>query len=348
MSRLDFTVASADGIDDLDPVELDQLAVGSPALYRADLARLEMAQLGRGSDVGYLSARTGDGRCAGLVPWYAVHPPFDESVDPVSLFGSPPDVRQLLLAGSPGRSVNFLAVGADADEPGRLRVVDQLVDELKLAARALGARFILFPHLTAGQTRLLGPLLPGPIASNSQQKAVLPVRWSSFDEYVSWLPHGRRAAVRSERRRFLQSDVVIREHPLDDVTEEMAPLLAQTESRYGRDLTPDQMELYLATIAAFHGDNASVLAVWRGEQPVAFALLIDGGSTWDVRAWGRDYSLPGDDALYFNILFYEPIIRAAERGVGLLDFGTGSLRSKALRGCDLEELTTVLLEVDGG
>jgi len=331
----------------IDTELLDRLGVASAGHYLGELERIQLAQRGQGT-TRYVVARDGSGRPLGMLPVYTSDPPWHPVADPVTLFGLPAAAigPRLCLAGSYGTYANFLTVAASVTADAAETVALTLVDRARAVAREAGSAYVVLPYLDETQARWLAGR--DVAAVHTREKAALPVVWDSFDAYVASLPARRRTGVRRERRRFLDSAFEVREERVVDAAPRLAPLLAQTERRYGREADPRQMAFHYTLLGTYLADDDFVaLVAYREQRPVACSLLLTSGTRLISKAWGCDYAAAGDNFLYFNLTFYEPIIRAIARGVEVLDFGLGSLESKAQRGCGMERLQTVLIAAEG-
>ncbi|MFD5467361.1 GNAT family N-acetyltransferase [Kitasatospora sp. NPDC127059] len=323
-----------------------RLGLPAPAFWRSELDRFHLVQRRGGADVHYLVARDGRGATVGLLPVYLASPPWEAVVDPALILGTaapePPATgspSRLCLAGSGGAYGNHLVVGASVADPAAVAVA--LVERARALAADAGCRQVLLPHLDEVQSSWLDGCLATALATGVREKAVLPVLWDSFDEYLAWLSVNGRRRVRLERRAFLEGAVEVREESLPELAAALAPLAAQTEHRYGHDITVEQVEFYL-TMLGMDLDCVTLVA-YRDGRPVGFSLTIDRGDRWIMRSWGCDYASPGPEPLYFNMVFHEVISRAIERRVPLIDFGVGSLTAKTQRGCRPEPLRSVLI-----
>ncbi|MEV4534074.1 GNAT family N-acetyltransferase [Asanoa sp. NPDC049518] len=317
----------------LDDDLLDELGVASTRFYRAELERIQLAQRGHGTTT-YVVARDAAGRAVGMLPVYVTTPPWHPVCNPAALFGSAyADGPRLCVAGSYGLYENYFTA---TDAP----VAGALVDRARALARAAGCEQVLLPHLDPPQARWVGAYETAAVECD---KAVLPVIWGSFEEYVSWLPTRRRTPVRRERRRFRESGVEVRERPMSQVVGELAPLLAATERRYGHAADLRQIEFHYTLLAMELADDFVALVAYLADRPVACSLLLACGDRWISKAWGCDYAAAGDQFLYFNLLFYEPVRLAIERSVSVLDYGTGGLETKTQRGCVRERLRSMLV-----
>jgi uncharacterized protein len=85
----------------------------------------------------------------------------------------------------------------------------------------------------------------------------------------------------------------------------------------------------------------------RGGHPVGFCIYFVWGDTVFLRWCGFDYKrLIGGAAEYFNLLYYDQIKLAAERGVRWIHAGIKSPEAKARRGAALRPLWLVDLAED--
>jgi predicted N-acyltransferase len=280
-----------------------------------------------------------------MMPLYVVSPPWEPLADPAAVLDPPVRVTdaKLCLAGSPGTYGNYLVLDSTVHEAQATRVAEALVERARASAVDAGCRLVLLPYLDERQALWLDGYRSGAGGLGACEKSVLPVIWESFDDYVSWLPKKRRLSVRAERQEFLRSGLTVREERLSDRAAELAPLLAQTERRYGRAITDEEAEFYLTLRAMHLGDNCLTLVLSDAGRPVAFSLTFRCGECWVMSSWGCDYDARPRWA-YFNLVFYEPIERAIRAGSKMIDFGVGAPQAKRLRGCGVEQLQTMLID----
>ena len=332
-----------DTSDRLDPVLLTRLGVA--AYPRSQLERFHLAQRRRRATITYLTARDDGDRPLGLMPVYLVAPPWEPLADPGAVLDPPVPLAEpkLCLAGSPGSYGNYLLLDPGLHGADATRVATALLEQARAAAGAAGCRSVLLPYLDERQALWLDGYLAGATGTGSCDKSVLPVIWDSFDDYLAWLPQKRRGTVRAERRQFLAGGSEVREEKLADRAAELAPLMARTERRHGREITVEEVEFYLTLRAMNLGDDCLTLVLRTAGRPVAFSLTFRCGETWVLSSWGCDYEASPQWA-YFNMAFYEPIERAIRDGCKLIDFGVGVPDAKRFRGCGVERLRSVLLD----
>lgn len=320
---------------------LGELGAAAPDHALDELERHHILQSRRGARITYVVARDTAGTALGLLPVYELPPPFDASLDPEVLFAGESDAIGPVLysAGGAGGYRNHLLLKSPLAPPGTARA---LVSAARGLAAAAGCARLVLPDLDSRQSGWLAEFEPEATAVTVREKAVLPLAWDDFAGYLAALPRKRRWQVRQERRAFTDSPISVREEPLSSVAAELAPLLAQTQRRYGETTDPYEAEFYLNMLAMTSGTGLSALVGYLSRKPVAFSLLHRQGRTWMIRAVGRDYAAP-DHCQYFNLTYYEPIARAVAGGAALLDFGTGSLPAKRFRGCRLQPLKSLLI-----
>jgi peptidoglycan biosynthesis/recognition FemAB-like protein len=224
----------------------------------------------------------------------------------------------------------FAAAAGEAGSRGATRISAPLLDDDLLA-----------PVLAAAR-RVTPDAEP---VRRVTHEGVVDVTFRSFDGYVDSLLARRRRIVRRQRRRFLESDVDVAAVSLVDACADLAPLLHQVESKYGHDRTVDECATYLATTGAAMGRYGRTLVAVHRRRPVAFTTVWDQGDGWRMRFWGCDYAAPvvRDAYLYFNLSYYEPLVRAGQAGASCVYLGTESLTVKQERGAWLRRLTTVEL-----
>jgi hypothetical protein len=89
-------------------------------------------------------------------------------------------------------------------------------------------------------------------------------------------------------------------------------------------------------------EHVVVFLAERAGRTVGVCLCLRDGATLHIRGVGFDCSLAGNDFVYFNLMFYEPIRWGVANGVSCLRFGTGAYAAKCRRGCVLEPLYGVV------
>ncbi|MGC5004859.1 GNAT family N-acetyltransferase [Streptomyces sp. DT203] len=323
---------------------LDELGITAPDHVLGELERHHIMARRRGAHITYLVVRRTSGAALGLLPLYQFSRPYESSLTPESIFegGMSSTGSRLCSAGGAGGYRNHLVLRSPIASACGADAARALISAAREVASTVGCPQVLIPDLDPAQAGWLAELETDAIAVATRDKAVMPIEWGHFSEYLAALPRKRRWQVRQERRAFADSGIVVRDEPLSAVADEVAPLLAQTQQRHGDTAGPLEAEFYLAMLAMTSGSEVRALVGHLSGRPVAFSVVHRRGGTWTIRAVGRDYAAP-DHSQYFNLTYYEPITRAIADGATLIDFGAGSLSAKRFRGCRLQPLRSLLI-----
>src|SRR5919108_165540 len=198
-----------------------------------------------------------------------------------------------------------------------------------------GASVVEFPFLTRRGLLELAPAIDrfGPRLLHSAGTR-LEVRWDSFDGYLRSLGTQRRHRTRAELRRFEASGLTTERRRLGECYEELAPLSANVQRRYGHSDSPESTAAQLRSQAAEIDEESVVFLARRDGRAVGFSLAYEHAGDLVIRTVGFDYEhVGGGDAAYFNRGFYLPIRFAAEAGLRAIECGPASYRAKVYRGC---------------
>ncbi|MFC4015622.1 peptidogalycan biosysnthesis protein [Nonomuraea purpurea] len=301
-----------------------------------ELHRIELFRRHHGLRTFYVIAREADD-IIGFLPVY-----------PVSRAFAPPRMVTGLFADLPHWS-SALLLGSDGSIPSLLTARPETAGELIARALTLdsgqGPGIACLMHADDAQFELVRPFLPEAAYLGERQEAYFELPFASFEAYVATLSRNGRSQARRERRRFLDSGLELSAVPAMDAVE-LEPLLTQVERKYDANASAEWEALFLSSTALAMAECGTALVVHDCGRPVAFTLLWQVGSVWRVRCWGCDYAHPAvrDAALYANLMFYEPIIRAGQAGGRRLIVGTGTLESKLRRGASLRRLRSLAWE----
>ncbi|SFO58702.1 MULTISPECIES: peptidogalycan biosysnthesis protein [Actinomadura] len=301
-----------------------------------ELERVERLRRFSSMTTMYLTARTRSG-VHGLLPLY-----------PTSRSALPEEtVARLFQEETDPAWRSMMLIGSDATAPNSLVCTPDTAAALVEEAVAISVRhspdLVCFPHLSDAQHAAVRPCLGAdPEFSGEREEAYFDLRYGSFDEYVMSLPRQRRSHIRRERRLFRESRVTLRELPPAEVVH-LEPYLTGVESRYGVPPRPELQRLYLRTTAQAMGDRGTALVASVADRPIAFTTLWDLGSVWRTRVWGCDdtHPLVREAAVYFNLMYYEPIIRADAADARRLYVGTGTIEAKTRRGARVRRLRSI-------
>lgn len=314
-------------------------------------------ELPEGARAHHLLARdASDEVVSGLEAYSFLRPPHVLYTPADLLTGLVPEERHRHLAASP------MVFGAGWSEfrgqlparPGvsaadRTASVQALTAEALRFAGAAGASVLAYYYLPREQALEVAQAHAGDgavVRFHDVETSVPVGLWDSFEDYLAWLPSGRRPRARREVRTFRKSGRVIEEYRLPDVVKEMAPLNSALMQRHGH--TAFDVERVASVYdrqGRYLGDRSSLLMAEDAGKPVGCALRYRRDDVLYARVAGFDYSVP-NLADYFNLVFYHPIANGAGREVREIHLGLGTFRAKMARGALPTPLYTVLVGVD--
>jgi predicted N-acyltransferase len=238
-----------------------------------------------------------------------------------------------LCCGSRQLSYSRLLLAPGLSAHSARAAAGEMLAAAELLARELGAASLSFNWVDAHDEPLRGELLArGFTEFFSQRRCVLEV--DDLDGYLRRFRSHRRVLIRRELRALDEAGVRFEVGGLADVpVDVLAALEHNLLRRYGVRRSLAQAEASLREARArFGGDGIAVTATLDGAIS-AFAVFLRWRDQLCARHVGFDYGQQADLPLYFGTLFYFPVQIAAALGVRVLDYGTGSIETKASRGC---------------
>ncbi len=316
---------------------------------RRFMAALESVEPADGTTARLLVARDPDGTTAAL-PVFDVAKETGGRYDPLTLLRSidadcppPPSGATVLLGGRAGYENRFLLSPGMAPPPRR-RAVRALVEAAIRPADGPAAHTWSMPYLDSGGAAEFRAALPetGEIALTAAD-TVLDIPQDGLDGYLAGLPSKRRIEARREMRAFAASGCTTHLAPLREVHGELAGLLARRLGKYGQQEDEAALERVLAGYGKVFGDDALVLLARSAGRAVAYVSLYRWRDTLYARSWGSESSQGAREAaLYFNLVYYEPVSRAPELGVRSIHYGIMAYEAKVRRGARLEPRWTAV------
>ncbi len=229
----------------------------------------------------------------------------------------------------------------------RPEVAEALLDAFAEVAADWGARSCAFLHLQEQEQPVLAAALRrrGHAAVTLAAQARLGVSWPSVDHYVASLGRHRRGRVRHELRALQAAGLtteVVDGSRLRELIDDLAPLYANLQGKYGHTASLEAARETLAWIETRFADVTSVVLVRDRDHVLAFHVFYEVGGTFYTYLTGQTYERRARDGFaYFHATYYEPIRLAISRGVGEIDFGVESYQAKVARGCQLQPLTSL-------
>lgn len=250
--------------------------------------------------------------------------------------------QNALVCSSPWGFYSGIECGAE----DRIEVFNTLLSHIDQVARSKGLGLTGFTFVPESSHELRTQLRAnGYKGLPAGPTTILELKWKSFDDYVAGFPSSRfRRCIRRERKEAKR------------LSFEWVEGDSLEKQYFGRPLHCVLMELYNNTHYKHYGRksilNDSFLSeLWRVDNPnlrlciailgrriVSFVLMRVFGATSHAFMLGRDYSIADDFYAYFNVAYYEPIIRGIDEGWHAIDYQPGALQAKLKRGWRLENL----------
>lgn len=301
---------------------------------------LEFVERTAGRAAAYAWA-TGQDRTLGVLPVYEPARPgsgyaladlggADSASGPVAVCGNRRGYRNEILASS-------LPV---ASETGRAALAGLAASAREICDQK-GWSNLAFPYLSYAYATVLRQELPQAIPLLGYLDANIDIAGRSFDEYVRGLGGKKADVVWNEIRRFERAGYASAVEPLTDCWDEVGPLVANVQERYGHDTTAEECRQDLRAMSEQFAGHDLVFTARRGGKLIAAAVFFHWNDTLAGRVVGFDYASLADAMEYFNLYFYQPIRYACEHGVTRILLGLGSERTKQLRGAQLSGLWTL-------
>lgn len=255
----------------------------------------------------------------------------DAACGPVPVCGNRGGYRNEILASSiPAASETGRAV------LGRLAAAAQAICDQR------GWSDLVFPYLSHEYATALRQVLPHSIPLLSKLDANIDIAGRSFDEYVRGLAHKKRANIAlREIRLFEQAGYETAVERLTDCWDEVGPLVANVQQRYGHDNTAEDGRQYMRALSEQFAGHDMVFTARRGGKLIAAAVYFRWNDILAGRVVGFDYANLAHAMEYFNLYFYQPVSYACEHGVTRILCGLGSWDAKQQRGAQLSGLWAI-------
>jgi hypothetical protein len=242
-------------------------------------------------------------------------------------------------------AANPLLVDRGLPAEQRSAIRRQLVAGVDAFAEAIPARSVAFLYLDDEEEAKEVETLLGPPASSFVAAAhgVIEATWPSFDGYLATLSRNRRTAAKRERRSYLDSGLrtCVSEGP-SALDERTAALQLQLRSKYGASGSVQGILKDYENLAATVGEHIVTFTSWLDAEVVGLSLYFRHGDELICRLVGFDYERMPESFVYFNLVFYEPILWGIDRGITRYRLGTESYGAKRARGCRFSPLFGVV------
>lgn len=192
---------------------------------------------------------------------------------------------------------------------------------------------VVFFPLVPGDAPLLGRLRERGYATGLLSCTnLLPIRWSSFQEYLAWLPSSRRRNIRKAMGRSERAGVVCTVERGGGDVEQMARLIRATAAHHGSPLFFD--EQFLDAVLRRMGAGAVVFTVHGGGRPLLTCLALEAGGELAPWCIGFEYESL-EEYGHYNYLYASLVRHAVENRLRLLNLGRSTYYIKRKYGCSL-------------
>jgi uncharacterized protein len=325
----------------VDDAEWNALA-GSDDFYESHewLAAIERDRTARPC---YIVARCA-GRLVGGLPLYRVSFEGSSFYQPERLRALLGVAGDYLIAGTRRGYRSDVLLAPDLPEAVRRRIAGFLLRTALDEAGAAGMSGVVLPYLSTPALELAGSVAPVTAAFDGAD-CILDGIGNGIGAYLDQLSSKRRTKVCGEMHRFAGTGWRIQAAALADCLPEVASLVSEVERRHGHAM-PDALlrRVFRREVAAV-GHRAAVLSCHAADAIVACAVRYVWRDTLYSRAIGLDYDRIRGTFAYFNLLVYESVRYAAERGLDRLMMGLATA-PKLERGAIARPLWTAVLRTD--
>lgn len=318
----------------------DRLASGSSvySTYRW-LSNVEHRPDRRGS---YLAVFAGEHLIAAL-PVYEFFDDVPHFYDPTKILPLVPGEYRgasgpLLIGGASEGYATDLLVDPDLATADTNNVVSLMVAAFRALAASSGG-WAMCPYLAPRWAQLIDETSDATDEFFlTDARAVLRFQSQTVDGHLRSLGRNVWKTSRRERAAFAASGVKTTIEPLSRCYTEIAPLSAELLRKYGHAVTVEAQERYFAQQAETIDDICHVFVARAAGKAVGFAQFF----RWRdcLFGWGGGFSraVPREAALYFNLVFYEPMAYALREGINEIDYGCEAFEAKSRRGARVQPL----------
>jgi predicted N-acyltransferase len=226
-------------------------------------------------------------------------------------------------------------LSTDLSPHQRLATWDLLLSTAEGEARRLGmsALAFLYVDLDGPGTLVEWFTTRGYATLSLTAKNLLPIKWKSFEDYLSSLSRDWRAAVRREIRRFQETGCSVSVEGAEALNDRLALLETNVHHKYGLKTSVDRVRRIHQRARKYLSPFIRVFVAHRENIEVGFSQFYVHEGRYHSGFVGFDYDLPDQSFSYFNVLFYAPIQDAIAHGAAVIDYGIGADFGKVARGC---------------
>jgi predicted N-acyltransferase len=176
------------------------------------------------------------------------------------------------------------------------------------------------------------------IRFSTRRNYKLEVAWSSFDGYLSSLPHRRANSVKREIRQFKEAGIVVRlQQDFTNYSEKMTDLFKNNWVKYEESEDSPFQPSFFEALYKNAQDSTKILFATKDDRIIGFTLLYQQNKTLDAIMVGLDCdAFSKADFVYFNLVYYEPVKLAVAEGIERIYYRWSADEAKLSRNCQPE------------
>jgi hypothetical protein len=329
-----LTATIARSIGTADPAAWDAV---SPAMsFYSTAGWLACAEAVTGGLIGGVMVHDGD-RLVAAVPFWVTTGRENPSRTPRRVLASVGVTGTSFLVA--GTSTAYLGEFLIGDRVSREAVARAVVAALRGLADELGVDGCLALYASTATSRLYRTAADRvPVLLDTD--AWIPVP-QSFEDYPLHVSAHRRMNVHREWRTFLNAGYSLGVEHLEDCVQELVPLSANLERKYGNPVDEGALHGVLSIQGRLCRAQDRVFTARRGGVLRAAALTYLHRDVLIVRLFAADYGRLCDAYEHYGLTYYLPVRYAADQGCRWVGIGIASASTKASRGAQLSPLWAV-------
>jgi len=248
---------------------------------------------------------------------------------------APVEIYPVLFCGPTWGFTNRLLIRGGLEPALRKSVVRALLAAVRELGRREGAKLITFGYLPSDEMKELVDLDDTLVAVPTEVDCVIgPI--TSFDAYLADIKQADRRArgdqAKRDMRGLAETGLRVDCRRLSEVFDAFCELSTRHEQHLGMSTTLEEMREHYQQMVTHLDARTRVFCAWKDDTLLGSALMLSDGEMYYARDFGSDPEVPSRAALYFNLMFYEPVRAAVAEGVKAIHYGRTKIFAKGSRG----------------
>jgi predicted N-acyltransferase len=222
------------------------------------------------------------------------------------------------------------------EKNGNLDAVLKGIDELCKKERI---SFSSFQYVSEFDKTLMDRLQNfGYLKVSSIKTLFLDVHWNNFEDYLKGLDQKTRKNIKREIKKCKENGVkILEEREFGKISENLYTMQSNLFSKYNNGAKSPYTTTFIQKLSEHAKDKTKVFIAQKDGKLIGFSLSLMHQDVLDVFFCGFDYeNQRNTDFAYFNLVYYEPIKFAIEKGFKRIHFRNGAEDVKLRRGCKQE------------